>query len=182
MSKIIRWLLLATALLGAGAHAETGYVLQPGDMLNISVWKENDLSGEVLVRPDGAITVPLAGQVAAAGHTTDEVRTDITERLQKYLPDPVVTVTVKQTTGNEIYVIGKVNKPGPYPVNRPVDVMQALSLAGGMTPFAAANDIRILRRQGDHQITLHFRYRDVERGRNLQQNILLQGGDTVVVP
>jgi polysaccharide export outer membrane protein len=94
----------------------------------------------------------------------------------------VVTLIVKQTLGNQIFVIGKVNHPGPYPLNRPVDVVQALSLAGGVTPFAAVNDIRILRRDGARQMTMSFHYSDIEHGRNLQQNILLQSGDTVVVP
>jgi polysaccharide export outer membrane protein len=178
----MRLLPILLSLVSGGLWASESYQLQPGDLLLVSVWKENDLSGDVLVRPDGAITVPLAGQIQAAGRTTDDVRREINDRLLQYLPDPVVTVTVKQTLGFEIYVIGKVNKPGPYPVNRPVDVMQALSLAGGATPFAAVNDIRILRRQGDRQITLRFRYGDVEHGRALGQNIVLQGGDTVVVP
>jgi polysaccharide biosynthesis/export protein len=94
----------------------------------------------------------------------------------------VVTVSVKQALGNQIFVIGKVNHPGPYPINRRVDVMQALSLAGGTTPFASIDNIRVLRRDGDRQIMLPFRYSDIEHGRNLEQNILLQSGDTVVVP
>jgi polysaccharide export outer membrane protein len=110
------------------------------------------------------------------------VRTAIVQRLKKYIPDPTVAVIVKQALGNQIYVIGKVNKPGEYPINRPVDVMQALSLAGGTTPFAAVNDIRVLRRDGVRQLTMKFRYTDIEHGRNLDQNIVLQSGDTVVVP
>lgn len=158
------------------------YLLQPGDVVSVSVWKEPDLTSELLVRPDGAITLPLAGQIDAAGHTVDEVRGTIDLRLRKYIPDPSVTVTLKQALGNQIFVLGKVNKPGNYPIPRPVDVVQALSLAGGTTPFAAVNDIRVLRRVGDKQITLMFRYTDIEHGRRLQQNILLQSGDTVIVP
>ena len=158
------------------------YLLQPGDVLAVSVWKEADLTGDLLVRPDGGITLPLAGEIKAAGHTVEEVRTAIDQRLRKYLPNAVVTVSVKQALGNQIFVIGKVNRPGPYPLNRPVDVVQALSLAGGTTPFASIDNIRILRRDGERQITLPFRYRDIEHGRNLEQNIVLQSGDTVVVP
>jgi len=126
--------------------------------------------------------MPLAGELPAAGHTVEELRAAIDERLRKFIPDPAVTVIVKQTLGNQIFVIGKVNRPGEYPIIRPVDVMQALSLAGGTTPFAALNDIRVLRRDGERQITMQFRYTDVEHGRALDQNILLRGGDTVVVP
>ena len=166
----------------AVAFGADAYMLQPGDLLTVSVWKEPDLSIDLLVRPDGGISMPLAGEIAAAGHSVEEVRTVIDQRLRPFLSKPVVTLIVKQTLGNQIFVIGKVNHPGPYPLNRPVDVVQALSLAGGVTPFAAVNDIRILRRDGARQITMSFHYSDIEHGRNLQQNILLQSGDTVVVP
>jgi polysaccharide export outer membrane protein len=175
-------ILISLTWFGRAACASDEYLLQPGDMLMVSVWKEADLSSEVLVRPDGGITMPLAGDVPAAGHSVEEVRAAIDERLRKFIPDPSVTVMVKQTLGNQIFVIGKVNRPGPYPIVRPVDVMQALSLAGGMTPFASADHIRVLRRDGQHQTTMSFRYSDVERGRDLQQNIVLRSGDTVVVP
>jgi polysaccharide export outer membrane protein len=182
--KAITSLLAAMALgtLCASAYAADNYRLQAGDVLTVSVWKETDLSSDLLVRPDGGISMPLAGEIAAAGHTADEVRATIEQRLRKFIPDPTVAVIVKQTMGNQIFVIGKVNRPGEYPVARPVDVMQALSLAGGTTPFAAVDDIRILRRAGTGQVTMRFRYRDIEHGRNLQQNIVLQSGDTVVVP
>lgn len=171
------------AALSALAHAaDRNYLLQPGDILTVSVWKETDLSSDILVRPDGGISMPLAGEISAAGRTADEVRTTIEQRLRKYIPDPTVAVIVKQALGNQIFVIGKVNRPGNYPINRPVDVMQALSLAGGTTPFAAVNDIRVLRRAGQEQVSMRFRYGDIEHGRNLAQNIILQSGDTVVVP
>ena len=173
---------LAAWALGAMAVAANGYLLQPGDVLMVSVWKEADLTGDLLVRPDGTVTEPLVGEIEAAGHTVDEVRTAIDQRLRKYVADPVVTVNVKQTLGNQIFVIGKVNKPGQYLINRPVDVVQALSLAGGMTPFASVADIRVLRRHGEQQTEIPFRYNDIEHGRHLEQNILLQSGDTVVVP
>ncbi len=159
------------------------YRIQPGDMLIISVWKEPDLQMEVLVRPDGGLSFPLAGDQRAAGRTVDELRQVLATRLKKFIPDPVVTVTVRQLGGNRVYVIGKVNRPGEFPFSRPLDVMQSLSLAGGATSFASVNDIRILRR-GDNgqQISIPFRYEDVARGRNLEQNVLLETGDTVVVP
>jgi polysaccharide export outer membrane protein len=158
------------------------YHLQPGDILDISVWKETDLQKEILVRPDGGFTFPLAGEVDGAGKTVEEVRVILVERLKRYVPDPVVTVAVKQINGNRIYVLGRVNHPGEFVFNNPVDVMQAISLAGGATPFAALNDIVILRRQNDRQQAFNFHYLDVARGRDLSQNIQLHSGDTVVVP
>jgi polysaccharide export outer membrane protein len=158
------------------------YQIQPGDLLTISVWKEQDLQADVLVRPDGGLSFPLAGEQMAAGHTIDELRRTLSERLKKFIPDPVVTVSVRQLGGNRIYVVGKVNRPGEYTFSRPLDVMQSLSLAGGATSFAAVNDIRILRRDGDKQIAIPFHYEDVARGRNLEQNVLLKSGDTVIVP
>ncbi len=159
-----------------------GYLLQPGDVLQVAVWKETDLTLEVLIRPDGGMSFPLAGELPAAGHTVAELTAMLEAKVRKFEPDAVVTVVVKAATGNRVYVIGKVQRPGDFPLNRPTDVMQALSLAGGATPFANTNGIRILRRAGDRQSSIPFHYSDVERGRRLDQNILLQSGDTVVVP
>jgi polysaccharide biosynthesis/export protein len=159
-----------------------GYRLEPGDIITVSVWKETDLQTDVLVRPDGAFSFPLAGDVNAVGKTVEEVRTVLVDRLKRYIPSPVVTVAVKQINGNQIYVVGRVNKAGAFPLLSPLDVMQAIALAGGATPFAAINDIVILRRQNGQQQALHFHYSDVARGRDLSQNVLLQTGDTVVVP
>jgi polysaccharide export outer membrane protein len=161
---------------------DASYLVQPGDSLAITVWKEQDLQGEFLVRPDGGLTFPLAGNIEAGGHTVEEIRTALTARLVKFVPDPVVTVGVKAVNGSMIFVVGKVNHPGNFPLIRPIDVMQALSLAGGATPFADVDGIRILRREGERQVVFRFRYDDVRRGRALSQNILLQSGDTVVVP
>ena len=158
------------------------YLIKAGDSLLVSVWKEADLQQEVLIRPDGGFSFPLAGDISAAGKTVDEIATLLTERLQRYIPDTVVTVAVTAIDGNKIYVIGQVNNPGAFVMNPRVDVMQALSMAGGTTPFAELNDILILRRGAFGQTALEFRYGDVERGRNLEQNIMLQSGDVVVVP
>jgi polysaccharide biosynthesis/export protein len=158
------------------------YRLQPGDVITVSVWKETDLQAEVLVRPDGGFSFPLAGEVDAVGKTVDDIRTVLADRLKRYIPNPVVTVAVKVIGGNRIFVVGKVNHAGDFPFARPLDVMQALALAGGTTSFAAINDIVILRRQNGAQQALHFHYSDVARGRELSQNVQLQSGDTVVVP
>lgn len=158
------------------------YIVQPGDILTISVWREKDLQSEVAVRPDGGINLPLAGDIVVAGKTIEQVQKDIAAKLTKYVPDPVVTAAVKSSQGNKIYVVGKVNKPGEFASNRTIDVMQALSMAGGPNPFASVNKIKILRRVNGEQKTFLFKYSRVEKGENLEQNIILQGGDIVVVP
>ena len=158
------------------------YKIQPGDVLLVSVWKEEDLIQEVIVRPDGQITFPLVGEAKAAGNSIENLRLLISERLKKYIPDPVVTVSVRQLAGNTIYVIGKVNRPGVFPIVRNVDVMQALSLAGGTSTYAALNDIKILRRENGQLRALSFKYAEVEKGKRLEQNVVLQAGDVVVVP
>jgi polysaccharide export outer membrane protein len=166
----------------SGISPNNAYQLKPGDVLDVSVWKEADLQKEVLIRPDGSFTFPLAGEVDARGKSVENVRSILVERLQKYVPSPVVTVAVKAIGGNRIYVLGKVMHAGDFPLNSSLDVMQAISLAGGTTPYAAVNDIVILRRQNGRQHAFSFHYSDVARGRDLAQNIQLEGGDTVVVP
>lgn len=167
---------------GGSRDAPTEYIIGPEDVLQISVWKEPDLQREVLVRPDGKISFPLAGDVQAAGETPEQVQRAITDKLRRYLSDPVVTVTVSTIGGNKIYVIGQVQNPGAYVIGRYVDVLQALTMAGGLTPFASENKIKVLRRTGGKEIVLPFKYADVKKGRSLEQNVILQGGDTVVVP
>lgn len=161
-------------------HSE--YAIQPGDVLAVSVWKEDELNQEVIVRPDGAITFPLVGETAAAGNSVEELRALLTTRLKKYIPDPIVTVSTRQLAGNTIYVIGKVNRPGSFPIVRQVDIMQALSLAGGTSTYAALNNIKILRRDNGQLKAIPFKYGDIEKGKNLDQNIVLEAGDVVVVP
>ena len=158
------------------------YMIQPGDVLEISVWKEDYLERDVSVQPDGMISFPLAGVLPAAGGDVVQLQERVAERLSQFIPDAVVTVSIKDIRGNLIYVIGQVQKPGQFIMNPTIDVVQALALAGGTTPFAATNDIRILRRDGDQLTAINFRYGDVEKGRNLQQNIILQSGDVIIVP
>lgn len=193
----MRWsilLMLLTALVTAAAAAEEtavdsslvggapAYRIGPEDVLEIFVWKEPDLQREVLVRPDGGISFPLAGDLEAAGKTPVEVQEELTRRLQKYIPDAVVTVTVTKVAGYRIFVVGKVNNPGQYVVGRYVNVLQALTLAGGLTPYASENKIKIVRKKGDGEVTFPFHYSAVKKGQNLEENILLQSGDVVVVP
>ncbi len=163
-------------------ESDQAYLVQPGDVLQVMVWKEQDLTGEVLVRPDGGLSFPLVGDVVARGKTVEALREEFSKRLKRYIPDPVVTISIKQAAGDEVYVIGRVQRPGMYPYVRPLDVMQALSLAGGGTPYAALDRIVILRRENGQQRAIPFHYSEVARGRDLAENIVLQAGDTVVVP
>ena len=183
LTLIVASLALHTGTLAAeDSKPVDHYEIQPGDVLGVSVWKEEDLIQEVIVRPDGQITFPLVGEAKAAGNSIENLRLLISERLKKYIPDPVVTVSVRQLAGNTIYVIGKVNRPGVFPIVRNVDVMQALSLAGGTSTYAALNDIKILRRENGQLRALSFKYAEVEKGKRLEQNVVLQAGDVVVVP
>ena len=165
-----------------GTSTDYTYRIQPGDVLEVSVWKEEDLVKQVLVRPDGGMSFPLVGNIQAAGKSIPELQELITERLTKYIPDPVVNVATLKLDGNKVYVIGKVTRPGEFQANRYVDVVQALSMAGGMTPYAADNKITVLRRENGKQRSIPFRYGDIEKGEDLEQNIILQSGDVVVVP
>jgi polysaccharide export outer membrane protein len=165
-----------------GALAQDVYRLNPGDELLISVWKEPDLRQQVLVLPDGTISIPLAGQMAVAGRTPKGVEQTIAKKLRKFVPDAVVTVSVLKVAGNKVYVLGEVNKPGEYQPSRPLDVMQALSIAGGLTAFASEDRIIVLRREGGQKIAKPFPYADIQRGRKLEQNFELKSGDVVVVP
>ncbi len=159
------------------------YLLAPGDLIEISVWKEEGMQKqETLVAPDGNITFPLAGTIMAAGKPMFALEEAIATRLADYIADPVVTVKLLQNNGNSIFVIGKVNKPGQYPANRRIDVMQALSLAGGLTAFANSGSIHVLRRVGNAIKVFPFDYDDVLNGEDLEQNIVLEAGDTVTVP
>ena len=177
--KVLLCSLTALGLLSVAPADEPPYTVKAGDVLAVAVWKEPDLtSNAVLVRPDGTFSFPLVGQVDARGKTVQELQNLITERLKKYIADPVVTVSVQEVKGNKVYVIGQVTKPGEFVVNPSVNVMQALSMAGGGTAFASLNNIIILR----GQVALPFHYNDVVHGKDLQQNVELQAGDIVVVP
>lgn len=158
------------------------YIIQPGDILDISVWKEKDLQQKALVRPDGGLNFPLIGDIQAAGQSIAVFQSSIIKRLSRYIPNPVVTVSVSQAAGNKIYVLGQVRTAGEYVVNRDIDVMQALSIAGGLSPFASKNRIRILRRENGNQKVFRFQYGKVKKGKKLEQNIILKGGDVIVVP
>lgn len=178
--------MLALLLVGGTAYGQTAlaeYRLHAGDKLEVSVWKETELQKPaIIIRPDGKFSLPLAGEIVAAGKTVAEVRQEIEVRLKPYISEPVVTVGVTDVAGNVAYVIGQVNKPGSLVMNPSINVLQALSLAGGGTAFAKLNDIIIIRSTPTGQRTLTFRYGEVSSGKDLAQNVMLESGDVVVVP
>jgi polysaccharide export outer membrane protein len=158
------------------------YLLGPEDAIEISVWKEPELTKQLVVRPDGKITYPLIGEVQAAGLTVKELQTEISKRLEKYVTDANVTVILLKAQYYKIYVTGKVNKPGDFVVGRPTTVIQAIAMAGGLTPFASPGSIVVLRNVEGKEEVYGFDYSSVARGQFLEQNRTLLPGDVVVVP
>src|SRR5688572_22993000 len=166
---LIAAVLVLPVLLGAEARAD--YLLQPGDKLEVSVWKEPDLLRTIIVRPDGKFSFPLTGEIDTANRAVEQIRVEIETRLKRYISEPVVTVTLSEIGGNRIFVIGQVSKPGVFVMNPQLNVLQALSLAGGMTPFAKLDEILVIRGSGPGQQTIRFNYGQVSAGRSLEQNV-----------
>jgi polysaccharide biosynthesis/export protein len=160
------------------------YIIGPGDMLEINVWRDDALSKVVTVLPDGTIYFPLLGQFVAAGKTVAQLKQEIEEKVVPYVSDPVLLVDVKQVNSMIIYVIGRVNAPAPgrFVLNTHVNVLQALSMAGGLNPFAKRDKIKVFREEGGKTKIFNFKYDDVVDGIHLEQNIQLKRGDVVVVP
>ena len=159
------------------------YSIGAGDLLNIYVWKETDLTQDVVVMPDGRLTFPLIGEILAQGQTVTGLREIITEKLKNFVSNPEVTVIVRESRSRIIYTIGKLNAPGPYTLGPDMTVLQALSMAGGFTEWADTKNILVIRREGGKgESQLRFNYQDYISGRSLGQNILLEPNDTIVVP
>lgn len=182
-----RKLFLLIVLLVAGnpvfaSEKRDAYLLKEGDVVEVSVWREDTLKKQVVVLPDGNITFPLAGRVEVAGLSTTEAAVKIAERLAQYISDPQVTVVIGGTNGNRIYILGNVNKPGPIVLDTPMTVMQALSLSGGLGKFADEDAIKILRVTPQGQEVLPVRYNDLIKARDLSTNRQLKAGDTILVP
>lgn len=176
-------LLTALFLFFQVAQAEPqNYLINPGDTLDISVWNENALHLEVRVLPDGNISFPLAGVTSVAGKTVAEIQVDLAKKLAKYIEEPVVNIAVKTIDGNMVYVIGQVKNPGHYIMYQPTNVMQALSLAGGLTAFAKADSIIVLRKHENSSEAFKFEYSELENGQDLEKNHMLKSGDVIVVP
>lgn len=182
MKKIIVFLFAMTICVSNVCSEEDSYVIGAGDQLSISVWKEEGLQKELVVNPDGYITFPLVGDIKASGINTKALTKLLVDKLNTYIPNPNVTVSVLQSTSNRIYVIGQVNKPGQFITSQYMDVLQALTMAGGLTPFADSDSIKILRRSERGKEIFEFDYDDVVSGEAMEMNIILKAGDTVVVP
>ncbi|MBU0965454.1 MAG: polysaccharide biosynthesis/export family protein [Proteobacteria bacterium] len=158
------------------------YQIGAGDVLDISVWKDEAQTKTVVVLPDGTISFPLIGQLMAEGKTVSQLKEEIKQKVSQFVPDPVVTVIVHQVNSMLIYVIGKVNNPGRFLLSTNVNVLQALTMAGGLNPFANREKITIMREEWGDTTIFKVNYDEVAEGENLQQNIRLRRGDVVVVP
>ena len=167
---------------GNPAGSGNDYIIGPGDVLDISQWQNETLSKQVVVLPDGNISFPLIGEVLAGGKTVVQLKGELEEKISRFVPDPVLSVIVQQVQSMTIYVIGKVNRPGHFPLNRNVNVLQALSMAGGFNTFAQKGKVKIFRNQDGRNLILPFDYDEVVDGKNIESNITLQRGDVIVVP
>lgn len=165
-----------------GIDVPADYVIGPEDVLGVVFWREADISGDVTVRPDGRITLPVIGEMQAAGLKPSELQAQVLAASSKYLTDPNVAVVVRAINSRRVFVTGRVTTPGAHLLKGPLNVMQAIALAGGLTEYANAKNIAVLRTTNGRTERFKFNYKDVAAGRNLEQNILLRPGDTVVVP
>lgn len=166
----------------APATSDPNYVIGAEDVLDIDVWKETELTRSVPVRPDGKISLPLLNDVQAAGLTPPQLSKQITTELKKFITDPQVTVIVIQINSQRVYILGEMTRPGAYPLLPGMTVLQALSSAGGFTPFANMKKIYVLRNEAGKQEKFPFNYKDVVKGKNAEQDIVLKAGDQIVVP
>lgn len=185
MCSLIAFLALSSfSAAGSAQSTIESYQLHAGDRILVGMYDDEKLPAkEIVIAPDGTFAFPIIGEVHAGGKTTAQVRADMEARLKKYVTDPVVTLVVVEVKGNVAYVVGQVNKPGQLVMNPGLNVLQALSMAGGGNPYAKLDDIIIIRTGSNgRQQVLPFRYGQVTAGRGLEQNIMLESGDVVVVP
>jgi polysaccharide biosynthesis/export protein len=165
-----------------GIQPPPGYVIGARDTLSVIFWRDKDMSADVSVRPDGMISLPLINEIKAEGLTPDQLRDQVTQRAARYVADPTVSIVVREIHSRQVYITGEINRPGAYSLMMPTTVMQLISMAGGLREFAKTKDIIILRTEGGKQSAIEFNYKDVRNGKKLTQNILLQPGDTIIVP
>lgn len=166
-----------------GAHSDDAYVIGANDVLSVNVWKEPDISRSVPVRSDGKISLPLVGELQASGQTPRQLEGEITKRLQSYISEPEVTVIVTDSKSQKINILGMVARPGAYLLTSSTTVLDAIAMAGGFKDFAKQKSVYILRQGSDGtQKRISFNYKDVIKGKNPEQNIRMQAGDTIVVP
>ena len=166
----------------AAAAVPPGYVIGVDDALSVVFWRDKDMSADVVVRPDGKISLPLLNDVQAAGYTPDQLRVQLTEAASKFIEEPNATVVVKQINSRKVFITGNVGRPGPYPLAGAMNVLQLIALAGGLFEYADAKNIVIVRNEGGKPEYLKFNYKDIIKQKNVEQNIMLRPGDTVVVP
>jgi polysaccharide export outer membrane protein len=166
----------------AGVTPPPGYVIGPDDVLMVLHWREKDMSAEVSVRPDGMITLPLLNEVQAAGLSPEQLRQQIEKRSAEFIEEPSVTIVVKQINSRRVFVTGNVAKAGMYPLTTGMTVLQAIAAAGGLNEYADEKGISVMRVEGGKTQRLKFNYKDVTRGKKLEQNVALHPGDTIVVP
>ena len=171
-----------TATNDKSKESQEYYKIGANDVLNIFVWNEAELTQDIIVMPDGRIIFPMIGEVMAKGKSVIDVKDIITEKLKTYVSNPVVTVMVRQSNSRQIYIIGKVNSPGVYPLTPDMTVLQALTTAGGFNEWAETDDVMIVRRKDNKETRKKFNYQDYIKGKTPAQNILLEPGDTIVVP
>jgi polysaccharide biosynthesis/export protein len=165
-----------------GIPTPADYVIGPDDALDVIVWRDKDMSAAVQVRPDGKISLPLVNDIQAAGLTPDQLRESVKAAVARFVTDPAVTIVVKQINSRKVFVTGSVGKPGPYPLSDTMTVLQMLALAGGLSEYANGKEILVMRTERGLTQSFKFNYKDVSKGKNLQQNIVLRPGDTIVVP
>lgn len=165
-----------------GIDVPAEYVVGPEDVLGIVFWRDADMTGDVTVRPDGKITLPLIGDIAAAGLSPAALKVEIEKAAAKYQQEPSVTIVVRQINSRKVFITGQVANPGAFPLTGPRTVMQLIALAGGLTEYADKKNITIMRMEGNQTRSLKFNYSEVSKGKKLEQNITLKPGDTVVVP
>ena len=166
----------------AGVTLPSGYVIGSQDLLSIVFWRDKDLSVEARVRPDGKISLPLLNDVQAAGLTPDQLRDALTKAAAKYVQEPNASVIVLEIHSRQVFITGNVAKPGSYPLNSDMNVLQLIAQAGGLLEYADAKNILVMRNDGGKPQQFKFNYKDVSRGKHLEQNIFLKPGDSVVVP
>jgi polysaccharide biosynthesis/export protein len=158
------------------------YVIGPEDVLGVVFWREPEISGDVTVRPDGQITLPLIGEMSADGLRPDQLRAQIQKAAAKFVTDANVAVVIRQINSRKVFITGRVTTPGTFSLVGPRTVMQIIALAGGLNEYADAKNITVIRNRNGKALSFKFNYKDVARGKNLEQNIQLEPGDTVVVP
>ena len=170
------------AAVAPGVPLPPDYVIGPDDLLTVVFLREKDLSAEVIVRPDGKISLPLLNDVQAAGLTPDELRLRLEERAAKFVQDANATVMVRATNSRRVFVVGAVVRPGPYPLTTATTVLQIIAVAGGFQEYAKPSDVVLMRTDNGRTTSFRFNYKDIVKGKNLRQNIELKPGDTIVVP